>query len=61
VWRVARAWKERAKRAAGAQWRHLQPVAAGLKPRISAGVEKLRGLQRRLAEEIKARWTALQR
>ena len=61
VWRVGRVWKERAKRAAAAQWRVLRPAALRLREGARAAVARLAERARRLIREIRERWAASQR
>jgi hypothetical protein len=61
VWRVARVWKERARRMAAAQWRLLRPTVFRLREAARLAAARLASEVHRLAREIKARWAALQR
>ncbi|HEY1245858.1 MAG TPA: hypothetical protein VGF29_13615 [Hyphomicrobiaceae bacterium] len=61
VWRVARMWKERARRAAAAQWRLLRPVVLRLGDAAGLAAAWAVEQARRLGREIKARWAELQR
>ena len=61
VWRVGRVWKERAKRAAAAQWRMWAPAMPRLREIARLGGARRAGVMRRLAIEIRARWTELHR
>lgn len=61
VWRVARVWKERARRIAVAQWRRVRPTLAEFRAAMLAAAEKAAAQVRRLAQDIRARWAAPQR
>jgi hypothetical protein len=61
VWRVARVWKERARRVAVAQWRAWRPALRQLRAFLLVGAEKLAAQMRRLMQEIRARWATPQR
>ena len=61
VWRVSRLWKERAKRAVIAQERTWRPAWLKIKVMMIAASRRLKAQLRRLVQEIRARWAALQR
>jgi hypothetical protein len=56
VWRVGRVWKERAKRAAAAQWRRMRPAVLRPRETVSAAVARLVREVRRRARAVRARW-----
>jgi hypothetical protein len=58
VWRVARVWKERAKRIAAAQWRAWRPTMLRLRELARAAGERLVAQVRSWARDIRARWAA---
>jgi hypothetical protein len=58
VWRVARVWKERAKRMARAQWRLWRPTLIEMGDAGRAAVRRLAAETRRLAQQLRARWAA---
>jgi hypothetical protein len=59
AWRVGRVWKERAKRAVGAEARRWQPTLLELKPLLAAVTESVRVHGRRLVALVKERWSTL--
>jgi hypothetical protein len=61
VWRVARVWKERARRVVIAQWRAWRPALLQLRAVLLAGAERLAAQMRRLMQAIRARWATPQR
>ncbi|MBO0766383.1 MAG: hypothetical protein J2P50_17580 [Hyphomicrobiaceae bacterium] len=61
VWRVGRIWKERVKRMAATQWRLMRPTVLQLREAARLASAQLAQRARRLAREIRARWTALKR
>jgi len=61
VWRVARIWKERARRVAAAQWRVWRPTLLDLRAAMLAAAERTAAHVRRLVQEIRARWATPQR
>lgn len=61
VWRVARVWKERGKRAVAAQWRAWRPTLLQARAATVASARGLGAQVRRLVQEIRARWAAPQR
>ncbi len=61
VWRVARIWKERARRVAMSQWRAWRPTLLDLRAAMLAAAERIAAQVRRLVQEIRARWATPQR
>lgn len=61
VWRVARVWKERARRLMRVQWRRWQPAAAELRAALVAVTARVRLATGNLMRQIRARWAASQR
>jgi hypothetical protein len=61
VWRVGRFWKERARRAVTAQVRAWRPAWLRIKVMAIGASRRLSVHLRRLGQEIRARWAALQR
>jgi hypothetical protein len=61
VWRVARVWKERARRAAAAQLRLWRPAALRLREAGRDAAARLARQARRLGRAIRARWAEMQR
>jgi hypothetical protein len=61
LWRVARLWKERARRIARAQWRLWRPAVLRMRDAARAGAVRLGEQSSRLVREVRARWAALQR
>jgi hypothetical protein len=61
VWRVARVWKERARRAWTAQWRAWRPILLQLQSAMRATASKLAGQLRRFVHELRARRAARER
>jgi hypothetical protein len=58
VWRVARVWKERARRMVLAQWRAWRPAMLELRAAARAAAGRLAAEARRWARELRARWAA---
>jgi hypothetical protein len=61
VWRAARLWKERVRRAAAVQWRLWRPVVLRLRQAARLAAARLAERMRAAVREIRARWAALQR
>lgn len=61
VWRVARVWKERARRMIAQQWRAWRPAMLQIRSLMLTAVERVAAQARRVGQEIRERWTALQR
>ncbi len=59
AWRIGRVVKERARRAAAAQWRRLRPTMLDLRGAIRAASERMGTLGRRLLRDLKERWATL--
>ena len=61
VWRVARVWKERARRMMLVQWRRWKPVVAELKAALAAMAARVRLAAATLVRQIRERLAAPQR
>jgi hypothetical protein len=59
AWRAGRVWKERVRRAVGAEARRWQPTIVALKPVLAAAADKVRVRGRELVRLIKERWATL--
>ena len=51
--------KERAKRAAAAQWRRWRPAMLELRAAMRAAAERLRARARQLLRDLRERWATL--
>jgi hypothetical protein len=61
AWRMARVWRERAKRIVSARSRRWQPTFTRLRAAMRAATERMRSTTRRLLRQIRDRWATPQR
>ncbi|HWB45233.1 MAG TPA: hypothetical protein VG900_07295 [Hyphomicrobiaceae bacterium] len=58
AWRIGRLWKERGKRLAVTQWRHLRPTALAAAAWAGVVARRLRIFAERAVRQLRQRWVA---